>query len=411
MMLLLLSVALAADPIPGGFGAPAVSPATSQVIDAGVKAAAMGGGQAGGALSVEVYLDTSRSAGKHAKHDLALVEAIRASLRPSDLLRVTGFDGVLHPLGAAAAPSNEPALSALQYTGLATFYAPVVFDVAAQASAAGGRARVVVVATDGHSDPLNKSHGPMVSDPGPRDAPPATLGDVRVIWTLRDAPIAKPGADAATAPATWTEPSGITSQLVAWNPPAVWSPSATDLQSWIEALRPVPPPVMQPAPEAPPYDWAGLLTNLAEFGALGVAAILIAVGATAARRKASAKLKDAAIDGALRAPRQTMLRLEPRGGQPIERRISPGDQMDVGPGVGWPGVVLALPGNGFSLTIGRRGDRATIQPRGTRSAIAVLRNGRVLPVERNLSLEVCDGDVIADARTEAELVKLRFTAA
>jgi len=402
MIWLLLSAALAAAPIPVTGGGPLTQTAPLAASNTEVSS--------GDGLSVEVYLDTSKSAGKHAKDDVALVEWIRAALRPTDLLRVTGFDGILYPVVSAESPMNDPgpALTDLKYAGLATFYAPIWFDVAAQAPSAGGRARVVIVATDGHSDPLNKSRGPAVSDPGWKDTPPVTLGETRVLWTLRDT---QPAKSDTPSPSLWTEPSGVQSQLVAWNPPVGWAPASADLLTWLDALRPIPVSVVDRAPEAQPFDWAGLAMTAAKVGGVGLAVVLAIGGVLVGRRKASDELTKRAIDGALKAPRQALLRLEPTGGQPIERRIQPGDQMDVGPGVSWPGVVLALPGSGFSLTIGRRGDRATILPRGTRSAIAVLRNGQVLAVERNLPIEVSDGDVIADARTEAGLVKLTFTAA
>lgn len=385
-----------------------------------------------GALSADVYFDTSLSTNGRREDDLALADGLRAGLREDDRLRIMGFDGTLHPILEATAPSAAnlaEAFKTVAYNGLATFFAPIWFDVASRAGAADGRTQVVIVVTDGISDPLNRAEKvrPQVDDPSWKDSPPAALAGTPVIWVLRDdRSKAKKGQQdlptlaftGGSVPAPWTEPSGgRESTLLFWNPPWDWTaPTTADLAAWVTSLRPPPPP---PQFEEPTPDWAALGGDalMAVGGLAGFAGIVL--GGLVVRRKAAEKaltvardLETKTADRRLRASatRRTELRLEPMGfaGEAVRREVRPGDEIHVGPSASWPGIPLPLPGSGFSIQIGSRPDRATIRSRGTRAGVKLLRKGYVVPLGPDASVEFGDGDVVIDARNETPLVRIRL---
>ena len=389
-----------------------------------------------GPVEVDVYVDMSLSTATKPAQDAALVEALRGGPRADDTIRLTGFDGTLHPLAQPAAPSalDVPSLfGTVKYEGKATFYAPLWFDLAARASPQGASTLVAVVITDGESDPLDlkAKDRPTIADPTWRDAPPTAIGDTPVFWVVRDAPVkkgrpAKAGeasplaVPAGTRTARWQEPAGVESSLVAWNVPSAWTPSAEGLSAWIDAARPALPP---PLPETPPFDWTPAFSLAKKCGeGLGILVVVV-VFAVFARRKAqqagaavAEKLGERQAERVLRGQTsdERVLRVEPMGvgGKQEERRMRPGDQVDVGPAVSWPGVAIpGLPGGGFSLLLGRRPDQVQLRPRGSRPAVALLRAGNVIPVARESVLDVRDGDLVIDAQDETPLVRIRLPAA
>lgn len=393
--------------------------------------------RATGPLFVDIYADVSLSTSGQKKDDIALVQGLVAEFNPDDQVRITAFDGTLHPLAPATSPTDldvPAAFEAANYTGLATFFSPVWMDVSAQQAAIGDRTHVVIVVTDGTSDPTNTraKDRPDVDDPTWKNVPPAVLGNAKTMFVVRDAKPARGSKNAAAVqiytegaiPARWTEPSGKESTIVFWNPPAGWAPPWAELPAWVESLRPiVPAPVVV---EESSIDWGAIGKGGAKvLGGLlliaGVGVVLQQVLLTASRKAAHASATAAAginkrnLKRALEAgiSDQGILRIEPMGMDlaPEVRKTRPGDTFDVGPAVASPGVPIPLPGGGFTLTIGTRPDRATIQPRGTRSGIALMRGGYLLPVGREKPAEIADGDIVIDARSETPLVKVHLGAA
>lgn len=381
-----------------------------------------------GALTVDMYIDTSRSTNGRPEADVALVEGLRSALRPDDRLRVTGFDGTLRPILPETPPNQSDVPAAFKdvaYTGLATFFAPIWLDVSERAASGGDRTRVVVVATDGTSDPLNRraKDRPQVDDPTWKDPAPTALGDARIIWVVRDVKSKKQEAPIlafteGAIPARWTEPSQLESTLVFWNPPPMWTSPTADLSAWVTSLRPTMPPLVA---EEPPVDWGAIGTYAAASVGGLVALGALSVGLVVARRKAVEKGEYIArgvatwkADRSLRASTtgRAALWIEPLGGgaEPVKRDVRAGDTLDVGPAVSWPGIPLALPGGGFSIQIGSKPDRATVQPRGTRAGVALLRQGYVVALSNGAPVEVGDGDIVIDARSEAPLVRIRLGA-
>lgn len=374
-----------------------------------------------GPLTVDVYIDTSESVKGRPEQDVALVQAVQTALRPEDSLRVTGFDGTLRPIlaeGPAAAADAPTAFHELAYRGLATFFSPIWIDLS-ERHVPTDRGHVVIIATDGVSDPLNRKDRPQVDDRTWRDSAPP-LGSARVMWVVRDVKVKKGTSapplvfTAGAVPARWTEPSGIESTLIFWNPPEGWSAPAADLSSWVTSIRPELP---EPVVEEPAVDWAqiGTYAVAAVGAALGLGAL--GLGAVAAHRRATragAELAEGiatrSADRRLRTSTsgESALRIEPTSGEPVERKVRPGDVLDVGPAASWPGIPLSLPGGGLSFRFGSRPDRATVEPRGTRVTVALLRKGLVVTLGTDAPVEVADGDIVIDARSEAPLLKIRL---
>lgn len=394
-----------------------------------------------GALQVDVYIDTSISNTdpQRRAHDLVLTSTLQAWLRDEDQLAVYTFAGAvvsLVPLGPAHAPHLDEAFAAVRYTDMATLNNAIWMHQADEHPTL--KHVLVVVTDDASSDPLNLPSGmrdrPAIYDPSFKTAPPSVIGDAKVLWVVRDTKKLKKGAVApplsivaGAVQARWTEPGGLSSTLVNWNPDPSWHSTDTTLTSWIDATRPEVMPVAPPeAPTQPLIDPETLRTGVTVVakGVAGLVGLCLAgMGLVVARNRArqvvastgtaftthiEKKKADQIIRDTLAA--EAVLRFEPQEllADPVERRVRAGDEIEISALASHPGVQVHIPGGGVLIQIGPRPDQATIRPRGTRSGVALLRRNQFVPIG-NDPLALVDGDMVIDAKTEAPIVKVHLT--
>lgn len=373
-------------------------------------------------VALDLYFDDSRSNRGRAADDLALATHLAFGLRDGDLLGMSTFGGEVRsllPLGAPSVDAIGPVLKGLPYASLHTFYSPVLFDIYARNASVGPRSHVAVIVTDADgSDPTNKrrKNRPTVADPTWTVPPVASLGEARVIWLVRGAPPETVGEGAVAA--TITEPTGLASTAVMWNPPtSAWSAPGPDLASWIEAFRPEPPPVVETPPPEPPFDWGPVL-RWTSYGASAL--VLVGVGLYALRKAreaaqvATARREQRRTDEAIQRERrsQLSLTLEPLAiaGKPEARTVRANDIVECGRHALPPGIPWAFPsGAGFLLEVGHDPQEVRVRPRSARCTLVIAREGaEPIGVEPDAPPLLRDGDVLVDARTDTQLARVRF---
>lgn len=370
----------------------------------------------GPGIALDIYLDTSQSNRAHAAHDRALVAHLVEGLGPDDLVGVSAFDGEVRPLAPLGAPGElGPALDTLAYTGVSTFYAPVLFEISARLPTVGARAHVNLIVSDAEgSDPENKRRRsrPTVADPNWRSPAVSTLGDARVVWLVRDARNDTPTPSGALAGMV-SEPGGLESLAVAWNPPANWTVPGSDLSSWVESLRPAPPP--PEAPVEPPVDWGLLLRRVgAAAGALVVLVVALTVlgrGRAQLKRWRAWRDEQRATNLIRREQRSRAgVVVEPLAvsGRAEERILGAHEVVECGRNVLPPGIAWALPGAGFVLEAGADPRSLSVRSRSARAELLIERGIERITVDTDSPERLRDGDVLVDGTTGTRLARLRL---